>query len=368
MKSITIELTQRCPNQCLHCSGFGGECSPPILSPDEVERIVSDAHTLGATEVAFSGGEPLIQMTSLIAGITRAKELGMQAYVYTSGLIPSDQTVSHSEVQPLWMWNTLKSYNKKVIPIFDIPTLDCGMYDFITMYDRLHEQWPEVCSERRLARILLLMSNIYSQVGLDPQINFVPMHINYSAFEFVVQWATDHKMKTNVLAYVEQGRAKKYSKWLSMSWREFDRFRMLVHSMSQLTRGKTLTDKPAPRYDIRIGTPLQLNPGEECYCTACSEKCVIRYDGKVIGCEAMKQLSLINGSLEDDLTKVFARNIRATELSDATGTDSNFGATRSAIKSIMEKVKTRTPCPVLNLMYRQSEAHNEVTIERYRNE
>lgn len=368
MKSITIELTQQCPNQCLHCSSFGGECSPPVLRPYEIERIIEEAHELGATEVAFSGGEPLIQMTSLIAGIKKAKSLGMQSYVYTSGLVPSDQTLSHSEVQPLWMWSTLKSYDKNLIPIFDIPTLDCGMYDFFTMYDRLHERWPEVCPERRLSRILLLMCNIYSRIGLCPQINFVPMRINCNAFEFVLQWATEHKMKMNVLAYVEQGRAKKYSNWLSMSWKEFDYFCLIAYEMSQLIRGKTLTDKPVPRYDLRIGTPLSGGPKCGCSCTACSEKCVIRYDGKIIGCEALKQLSIINGDLDTDPNKVFARDIRTMSLAEAIGPNSNFGATLSAIKSILERVKVRTPCPVQNLMYNHSEANIEIKLERYRNE
>ena len=368
MKSITIELTQRCPNQCLHCSSLSGECSPQTLPVHKVEQIIEDAHELGATEVAFSGGEPLIQMTELIAGITKAKELGMQSYVYTSGLIPSDQTISHSTVQPIWMWHTLKRYDKNLIPVFDIPTLDCAMYDFITMYDRLQEQWTDVCPERRLIGIERLMQRIYSEVSLDPQINFVPMHINCNSFQQVLEWATANKMRTNVLAYVEQGRAKKYSGWLSMTWKEFDHFRILAYELSRATRGKTLSDKPVMRYDMRIGTPLCVQVEPEGGCTACTKKCVVRYDGQVIGCEAFKQLSIVNGSLEDDPHKVFGRSIYAMSLVDAIGQTSNFNATLMAIKSIMEKIKIRTPCPVQNLMYNRPEAHEIKKIGEFRYE
>ncbi|MCM1214151.1 MAG: radical SAM protein [Lachnospiraceae bacterium] len=369
MKSITIELTQRCPNQCLYCSSFSGECSPQTLTVSIIERIIEDAHKLGATEVAFSGGEPLIQMTELIAGIVKAKELGMQIYVYTSGLLPSDQTISHTIVQPIWIWHTLKKYDKNLIPVFDIPTLECAMYDFITLYDRLQDRWSDVCSERRLIRIQHLMRQIYSEVGLNPQINFVPMNINCNSIQQIFEWASANKMRTNVLAYVEQGRAKKYRNLLSMTWFEFDRFRVLLNDLAILTRGKTVTDKPIMRYDVRIGTPLTLGNDSQCSgCTACREKCVVRYDGQVIGCEAFKQLSIINGTLEDDPHKAFGRNIYTMSLATAVGKNSNFEAVVSTIKSIMEKVKARTPCPVQNLMYNRPEAHDIHKIGEYRYE
>ncbi len=362
LKSITIELTQKCPNQCLHCSSLSGECSPPVLPPPEIDRIIESAHEIGATEVAFSGGEPLIQMTQLISGIQKAKELGMTTKIYTSGLLPSDQTVSRTEVQQPWMWATLKRYNKSIIPVFDIPTLDPALYDLITLYDRFQERWTDVCPERRLPKILILITKLYNEIGLDPEINFVPMRINCNSFDFVLDWATDHKIRTNVLAYVEQGRAIRYSGWLSMSYRELDRFRLIVWSLAARTRGKGV-----PYYNLRIGTPLQYTNNETHCCTACSEKCVVRYDGKVIGCEALKQLSIINGALDNDPTKVFARDIRKTPLDEACKC-SEFSATLSSISTILSKIKCRTPCPVQNLMYNRPEMHQIPVIGEYRNE
>jgi len=332
------------------------------LTSPEVEHIVESAHSLGATEVAFSGGEPLIQMTQLIAGIQKATSLGMKIKIYTSGLLPSDQTISRTEVQPIWIWQTLKSYNRSIIPVFDVPTIDPALYDFITLYDRFQESWPEVCPERRLSKILILAHKLYHEIGLDAEINFVPMRVNCNSFEAVLQWANSSKLRTNVLAYVEQGRAKKYSGWLSMSFAEFDHFRVIAWDLANRLYGKDTL-----YYNLRIGTPLQPPNNKDCHCTACSEKCVVRYDGQVIGCEALKQLCLINGVLEEDPYKAFARNIRKASLDEACRC-SEFSTTRTSIPSILERVKRFTPCPIQNLMYTRPEAHQTLNIGEYRNE
>jgi pyrroloquinoline quinone biosynthesis protein E len=83
---LLAELTYRCPLQCPYCSN-------PVemakykdeLSTEDWLRVLREARKLGATQLGFSGGEPLLR-TDLETLITEARKLGYYTNLITSGL------------------------------------------------------------------------------------------------------------------------------------------------------------------------------------------------------------------------------------------------------------------------------------------
>lgn len=83
---LLAELTYRCPLQCPYCSN-------PIefasikneLTTDDWLRVMLEAREMGAVQLGFSGGEPLVRedLTELVA---EARRLGFYSNLITSGV------------------------------------------------------------------------------------------------------------------------------------------------------------------------------------------------------------------------------------------------------------------------------------------
>jgi pyrroloquinoline quinone biosynthesis protein E len=83
---LLAELTYRCPLQCPYCSN-------PIefasiqneLTTDDWLRVMREAREMGAVQLGFSGGEPLVRedLTELVA---EARRLGFYSNLITSGV------------------------------------------------------------------------------------------------------------------------------------------------------------------------------------------------------------------------------------------------------------------------------------------
>jgi len=63
-----ILITKRCNFSCKYCRGIGAE-----LSPDEVKNIIHITKKDGLNNIRFSGGEPTLNLGTLVAGINAAR-------------------------------------------------------------------------------------------------------------------------------------------------------------------------------------------------------------------------------------------------------------------------------------------------------
>jgi len=83
---LNAELTYRCPLHCVYCSNpvdytaFGEE-----LSTEEWVRVLREGRSLGATQLGFSGGEPLMR-DDLEVLVAEARKLGYYSNLITSGV------------------------------------------------------------------------------------------------------------------------------------------------------------------------------------------------------------------------------------------------------------------------------------------
>lgn len=88
------ELTYRCPLQCPYCSNpveiaqYQNE-----LATEDWLRVLREARTLGATQLGFSGGEPLVRQ-DLEEMIREARKLGFYTNLITSGVGMDEERVA----------------------------------------------------------------------------------------------------------------------------------------------------------------------------------------------------------------------------------------------------------------------------------
>jgi pyrroloquinoline quinone biosynthesis protein E len=90
---LLAEVTYRCPLHCVFCynpvdyTGYGAE-----LSTGEWLRVLREARKLGAAQLGFSGGEPLVR-DDLEILVAEAHQLGYYTNLITSGIGLTEQRV-----------------------------------------------------------------------------------------------------------------------------------------------------------------------------------------------------------------------------------------------------------------------------------
>jgi MoaA/NifB/PqqE/SkfB family radical SAM enzyme len=84
--AVMLSVTRRCQCRCARCAVNGGGSGGPELTREEILRVLAEAAALGAREVSFFGGEPLLrpELPALIEG---AKALGLRTALTTNGLL-----------------------------------------------------------------------------------------------------------------------------------------------------------------------------------------------------------------------------------------------------------------------------------------
>ncbi len=83
---LLAEVTYRCPLQCPYCSNpVDYICYRDELSTEEWKRVLQEARALGAVQLGFSGGEPLLRR-DLAELIAEARRLGYYTNLITSGV------------------------------------------------------------------------------------------------------------------------------------------------------------------------------------------------------------------------------------------------------------------------------------------
>lgn len=83
---LLAELTYRCPLQCPYCSNpLDYAQSEQELSTEQWVKVLREGRAMGAAQLGFSGGEPLVRQ-DLPELIAEARQLGYYSNLITSGL------------------------------------------------------------------------------------------------------------------------------------------------------------------------------------------------------------------------------------------------------------------------------------------
>lgn len=99
--AVTIGITDKCQCRCQHCSAVAAAPTGPLLSTDEVCRVVSESVALGASTITFTGGEPLLRedLEALVASVPREQAV---ALLFTNGIGLSSARARQLRAAGLW--------------------------------------------------------------------------------------------------------------------------------------------------------------------------------------------------------------------------------------------------------------------------
>lgn len=261
MRQVSVEITQRCLNRCLHCSSQAGIECITCIPFNPLKHIVDDMVTLGMDLLCISGGEPMTHVM-VYDLIEYAKRKGITVYLYTSGIMFDEQN------QPCCM---TKDVMKLLVEsgvdrlVFDLPAVDEEVYDrFMGTENRL-----------KMAKQSILNAVSFN---VFTDIHFVPTTINVSQVDAVLEFAKqNHVNQVSFLGLVEHGRAKSHPE-LKLNAYELELLKRKLYGLQDDI--------------VRIGMPLQLNINGLGCCNAGLDKLCVKYDGTVYGCEAFKYIEL----------------------------------------------------------------------------
>ena len=274
MKELCLEITNRCPMNCLHCSGNWHIEPPADLNSDVVFEVVDDFISLGGELLEVSGGEPLLH-DELYDILSYSKSKNLEVRLYTSG-VRDDSWIDPPKANEL-----KKTGTDKVI--FNLEGATAETHDSIT---------------RRLGSFEKALNSIVNvkSFGMWAGIHFVPMKPNlHELKDFVKLCASLEVDEIGILRLVPQGNGKTHRAELELSKQEFVG---LIQDIVDLREG-------FPEVTIRTGCPLNfvslISRGPVEQCKVGRSTCVVKPNGDVVPCPAFKQ----------DKTRVMGNILRA---------------------------------------------------------
>ena len=269
---LTVEITQSCPNRCLFCSSLALANAQKSLGLSTMRSLAEQASLLGLRDISISGGEPLLH-PDLLRIIGAFRDFDINSIIYTTGLARRNDTVV-----PFLDWELFRIYTPKLV--FNVQSAEPTVHDFLA--------GRPGCLGLTKASLLRAKEN-----GFAVEVHIIPNRVNLDSLEFTVRelfrWGVD---RISFLRLVPQGYAKDNLATLRLRSRET---RDLYNRFHQLSRAEPSR--------LRFGIPFSGALDEPKSCNAGLHKLIVRYDGKVLPCEAFKDSScsrFVLGDIHDE--------------------------------------------------------------------
>lgn len=264
LNEIKIEVTQKCPLNCLHCSSEANISKTQELSLDQVISIINDSKKLGTNEVILSGGEPLI-WSHLSQVLSFCKEIRMPVSVYTTGVPLLEHVSQLNELISVGLQKTVVSLYGSSQRTHEYITRVHGSFDLT------------ICAIKEMV-----------SKGINVGIHFVAMAPNCKELVSLTQLAQELGVhKISVLRFVPQGRGSIVR----------DIFSLNKSALNDLRKDIAEIRKNNPSITIRVGSPFNiLLLNDDVFCLAAADRLIVGSDGKVSPCDAFKNLDF-NGKM-----------------------------------------------------------------------
>jgi radical SAM protein with 4Fe4S-binding SPASM domain len=260
-KEITIEINQRCLNQCLFCSSNSHPNASYSMPFDTIQEILNDIVQFSINEVSISGGEPFLH-DDLHRILNLLQNKGLKTRLYTSGITEKNGAKSSIEKCDL---EIIKNH-KNILIIFNLPHTDRDIFDYLT-------------GDNGNYNIAIQSLKNCIESGFRVEVHTVPLKQNICDVESFIKSLADLGVKqVSFLRFVPQGRGREHEETLTPTIEELKDFSNEILRIKQ-----TLKD-----VEIRMGIPFTNFGFQNKKCNAGESKLIIRYDGLVFPCEAYK--------------------------------------------------------------------------------
>lgn len=254
LTELKLEVTYRCDLNCVHCSSDARPSNSLEMSRDDCLRILREAAQMGAKEVAFSGGEPLI-WPCIFDAVEAATSNHLASAIYTSG-------------------NTNDFGNQAV----RLRTLGASRFIFSLFGSAASTHERTTRKAGSFARTMKAML-LAREAGLETEVHFVPMSHNYRELKDIAVLARKHGAATvSALRLVPQGRAA------LIAGRALNR-------VQNLELRRQICALRAEGHAIRTGSPYNfLMLSDHPKCSAAIDRLIVGPDLRIYPCDAFKKI------------------------------------------------------------------------------
>ena len=255
LNELKIEVTHNCPLACVHCSSAASPQQQLSITTEKCLEVIYDAVSIGAKEIAFSGGEPFI-WDGLLEVVKVSKQLGLYVSIYTSG---------NCESMP------------SLIEHLSIIGVDRLIF---SIYSNIEKEHTRVTRKSNSYRDTLEAMKVAKQHSIHTEIHFVALASNYKKLPDIVKLAKSIGVKrVSVLRFVPQGRGLLIKDKDTMSKVQYSELKSVI---IQLRR---------EGFDIRTGSPFNvLFLNEHPKCMAAQDRLIVAPDLDIFPCDAFKQI------------------------------------------------------------------------------
>jgi len=332
LTDLKVEVTWRCPLNCLHCSSEGSVNATEQLDLSLLLRLIREFSQSGGKRISISGGEPLCY-ESLASVLDTCHKVGLSTTLYSTGL-----SLHNGNIHPIDAALVEIIKQNKVRFIISLHGACAETHDKLTGVPGSFE-----------ATIQAVKELIAVDVAVEAHV--VPMRVNYNELSLVAELlASLGILKISWLRFVPQGRGLRNRKSLQLN----------QECLGQLGEVRRDLVQSLPQVNIRMGSPFNvLCPENPVRCEAGRSILTIRPDGSIAPCDAFKRFvttdpfgSLLSHSLqrvwEDSYTLNAIRGLHSEHYKSTCATCRLYEVCRSgclAQKAIAEGKLSNGPDP-----------------------
>jgi len=272
MEELSIEITYKCPMECLHCSSRASLSNETYIPKEKIfEMIDKCKEHCGTTDVSLSGGEPF-EHPDFWEILEYIKKKELRSIVYSCGVQAKKDTnythYSHFDYHRL----------DKLRNLCDVLIISLhGVQETHNKILNINKNAFEFATKTIKDAIWF---------GIPVEIHFVPTKINYKEIKIIygVCLALGVR-KMSILRYVPQGRGRETSKNGEINLKKLE----FVELQREMKYIKELSEKTNTQF--RIGIPADftflvdfidncnINAKKAKACTGGKTKILVKADG-----------------------------------------------------------------------------------------
>lgn len=274
LNELKIEVTYECPLTCVHCSSDAHIMNKLIMDKKRCLRILEEAIRMGVSKIALSGGEPLT-WEGLDDAIEYCNLYNVETTIYTSG-------------------------NCKNIPQRFKTLSSIGLNKAVfSLYSNEEIEHVRITRKKDSYKLTLEAIDAANSNGIDTEIHFVAMKMNYKCLEKIAELGKTIGVKRiSVLRFVPQGRGEFLGEKGLLNRNQCNELRQSIIELRKLG------------YDIRTGSPwnvLWLN--ENPRCMAAQDRMIVAPDFRIYPCDAFKQVEYEELSPQDEFSVIETKSL-----------------------------------------------------------
>ncbi len=255
LKELKIEVTHRCPLNCIHCSSDAMPSNTLEMQQAACLHVLKEAATLGVRSIALSGGEPLV-WPGIENAVGAAREADMTVTVYTSGNIDCANA------------------RMKGLAAAGVSTM---IFSIFAASRATHERVTRVRGSFEKTKAAIRASR---RAGMPTGLHFVPLTDNYKELEGIAKLGRELGVSgVSVLRFVPQGRGQLLR-------------RHVLDKRQNLELARTILRLRDEKLAIRTGSPynfLMLN--DQPACSSGIDRLILGPDMGLAPCDAFKQVN-----------------------------------------------------------------------------